>query len=188
MWLLQQTSLITTIFKKRTFLATLSGSWEHFWQPEWVGFKHHCTIFSFKINTYINIPKPISSSWKAKVFTLVSASAHDGKCSQAVWKGPGTRWGTSLSRGWSWCCPQATVSYFMVGPSHRFDSGRCVHDVASLSYTSPNKLIILDKICGGKREKNYPYSLCFSLVNHSYKTILKTALQLSLSSLRWELK
>lgn len=70
MWLSQQTSLITTIFKKRTFLATLSGSQEHFWQPEWVGFKHHCVIFNFKINTYINIPKPISSSWKVKVFTF----------------------------------------------------------------------------------------------------------------------
>lgn len=69
-WLSQQTSLITTIFKKWTFLATLSGSREHFWQPEWGGFKHRCTIFSFKINTYINIPKPISSSWKVKVFTL----------------------------------------------------------------------------------------------------------------------
>ena len=98
MWLSQQTSLISTIFKKRTFLATLSGSQEHFWQPEWAGFKHHCAIFNFKINTYINIPKPISSSWKVKVFTLVSASAHDGECSRAVWRGPCTRRDTPLSR------------------------------------------------------------------------------------------
>lgn len=62
--LLSQQTILITVFKNWTFLATLSGSCEHFWQPEWV-LKATALYLALKINTFINIPKPISLCYKA---------------------------------------------------------------------------------------------------------------------------